>query len=153
MPSIMYIPFLEDPIGNLKMFIMPAIVLGMTLSGTNMRLTRAMMLEVLRQDYIRTAWSKGLRERVIVVRHALKNVLISIITLIGLQMPLLVAGSVIVEKIFALPGIGQLLISNILQRDYPVVSGVLIFVAIIMVLVNLLIDLTYGFLDPRIRYR
>jgi peptide/nickel transport system permease protein len=153
MPSIMYIPFLEDPIGNLKMFIMPAIVLGMTLSGTNMRLTRAMMLEVMRQDYIRTAWAKGLKERVVVIRHALKNVLISIITLIGLQMPLLVAGSVIVEKIFALPGMGQLLISNILQRDYPVVSGVLIFVAVIMVLVNLVVDLTYGYLDPRIRYR
>ena len=153
MPSIMHIPFLEDPIGNLKMFITPAIILGMTLSGTNMRLTRAMMLEVMRQDYIRTAWSKGLKERVVIMRHALKNVLIPIITLIGLQMPLLVAGSVIVEQIFSLPGMGQLLISNILQRDYAVVSGVLIFVAVIMVLVNLLVDLTYAYLDPRIRYR
>ena len=133
------------------MFIMPAIVLGMTLSGTNMRLTRAMMLEVLRQDYIRTAWSKGLKERVVVIRHALRNVLISIITLIGLQVPLLVAGAVIVEQIFQLPGMGQLLISNISQRDYPIVSGVLIFVAIIMVLVNLLVDLVYGILDPRVR--
>jgi len=153
MPPITLIPFTEDPIGNLRMFIVPGIILGTVISGTNMRLTRAMMLEVLRQDYIRTAWAKGLRERVVVVRHALKNALIPVVTLVGVQLPLLVAGSVIIEQIFCLPGMGQLLVSAIFQRDYPIVSGVLLVVAITMVLVNLVVDLTYTFLDPRVRYR
>ena len=152
-PPIMLIPFTEDPTGNLKMFILPAICLGMALAGATMRMLRTMVLEVMRQDYIRTAWSKGLRERVIVVRHVLKNALIPVITLIGIQISWLVGGTVIIEDIFCLPGIGQLIVRACLRRDYTVVSGVMLLFAAVMILINLLIDLTYGFLDPRIRYR
>jgi len=153
MPSIMKIPFTEDPIGNLKMFIVPAIVLGMALCGGTMRMTRTMMLEVLRQDYIRTAWAKGLRERVVVVRHALKNALIPVITLLGLQMQVLISGTVIIEEIFGLPGMGRLIIEAARFRDYPMLSGALLFFGVGMLLINLVVDITYGFLDPRIRYR
>ncbi len=152
MPSIMYIPFAQDPVGNLKMFIVPAIVLGMAMSGMTMRMTRTMMLEVLRQDYIRTAWSKGLREKIVVLRHALKNAFIPVITLVGSRLAVLVGGTVIIEQIFVLPGMGRLIIDAITQRDYTIVSAVMIFFASIMVFINLMIDLTYGFLDPRVRY-
>ncbi len=152
MPSIIYIPFAQDPVGNLKMFIVPAIVLGMAMSGMTMRMTRTMMLEVLRQDYIRTAWSKGLREKIVVLRHALKNAFIPVITLVGSRLAVLVGGTVIIEQIFVLPGMGRLIIDAITQRDYTIVSAVMIFFASIMVFINLMIDLTYGFLDPRVRY-
>ena len=152
MPSIMLISFTEDPMGNLQMFIIPAIVLGMAMAGGTMRMTRTMMLEVLKQDYVRTAWAKGLRERVVVIRHALKNALIPVITVIGWQVPVLLGGTVIIEQIFCLPGMGRLLINAIMQRDYTIVSGVMLLFAVGMVLVNLMVDLTYGFLDPRIRY-
>ena len=153
MPSIMLIPFTEDPIGNLKMFIVPAIILGMLMSGTTMRMTRTMMLEVLRQDYIRTAWAKGLKERVVIIRHALKNALIPVVTVVGLQVPLLIGGAVIIEQIFNLPGMGRLLIEAIRWRDYPIQSGVMLFFGVGLVLINLMVDLTYGFLDPRVHYR
>jgi len=153
MPPIMLTHFTEDPIGNLKMFIIPAIVMGMAMSGMTMRMTRTMMLEVLRQDYIRTAWAKGLRERVIVVRHALKNALIPVITIIGLQIPVLIGGTVIIEQIFCLPGMGRLLINATLQRDYLLMSGIIFLFAIVLMLVNLGIDLTYAYLDPRVRYK
>ena len=152
MPSITLIPFNVDPIGNLKMFIIPAIILGMGMSGQTMRMTRTMMLEVLRQDYIRTAWSKGLKERVVIIRHALKNAMIPVVTIIGGQIPILVGGSVIIENIFQLPGMGQMMIKATEQRDYAVVSAVLLLFAIVMVGVNLLVDLTYAFIDPRIHY-
>jgi len=152
-PAVMLIRFTEDPIGNLQMFIIPAIVLGMLMSGMTMRMTRTMMLEVLRQDYIRTAWSKGLTERVVVMRHALKNALIPVITIIGFQLPVLIGGAVIMEQIFALPGIGRLMLDAIFQRDYPIVSGVMLFMAFFVLLINLGVDLTYGFLDPRVHYR
>ena len=128
-PSMELIPFTEDPLGNLGMFIIPSLILGTALSAATMRMTRTMMLEVLRQDYIRTAWSKGLKERVVVVRHALKNAFIPVITLIGLQLPLLVGGAVIMENIFNLPGLGRLLLLALQDRDYPVVSGVNLFFA------------------------
>ena len=150
-PSMEYIPLVDDPLGNLQMFIIPAAILGMVLSGTTMRMTRAMMLEVLRQDYIRTAWSKGLRERVVVMRHALKNAFIPVITILGLQIPLLVGGAVITEQIFNLPGVGRLLLNALGNRDYVMVSGVNVFVATAVLLSNLMIDITYAFLDPRIR--
>ena len=153
MPPIMLVPFLEDPLNNLRMFIVAAIVLGMSMTGMVTRMTRTMMLEVLRQDYIRTAWSKGLTERVITLRHALKNALIPVVTVIGFQVPLLVGGTVIVEKIFNLPGVSSLLIGGAQQRDQPLVSGVLIFFAVILVLTNLFIDLTYAYLDPRVKYK
>ena len=153
MPSIMLIPFNEDPIGNLKMFIIPAIILGMAMGGMTMRMTRTMMLEVLRQDYIRTAWAKGLRERVVIMRHALKNALIPVITVIGFQVPVLIGGTVIIERIFCLPGMGRLLIDAVLGKDHPLVCGVVFLFAAGMVLTNLMIDLTYGYLDPRVQYK
>jgi peptide/nickel transport system permease protein len=153
MPSIMWIPFLRDPLGNLKMFIVPAAVLGMTLGGGTMRLIRTMMLEVLRQDYIRTAWAKGLKEGVVVSRHALKNALIPVVTLVGLQLPFLFGGTVIVEQIFSLSGMGRLIIGAFQQRDELLISGVVLFFAVALSLINLLIDLTYAWLDPKIHYR
>ncbi len=153
MPPIMLVHFTEDPLGNLRMFIVPAILLGMAMSGMTMRMTRTMMLEVLRQDYIRTAWAKGLRERVVVMRHALKNALIPVVTLIGLDVPVLIGGAVIIEQIFSLPGIGRLILDAIIQRDYPLISGVMLFFGVGLVLINLMTDLTYAYLDPRIHYR
>ena len=118
-----------------------------------MRLTRTMMLEVLRQDYIRTAWSKGLKERVIIIRHAIKNAFIPILTLIGMQLPLLVGGSVILEEIFVLPGIGRMFVAALNARDYPVVSAINLLLASVVLLSTLLIDMLYPYLDPRIRYK
>ena len=117
-----------------------------------MRMTRTMMLEVLRQDYIRTAWSKGLKERAVVIRHAVKNALIPVVSLIGLQLPILVGGAVIMENIFNLPGLGRLLLNALNDRDYPMVSGVNLVFATGVVVINLLIDLVYAVLDPRVRY-
>ncbi|MBN2077283.1 MAG: ABC transporter permease [Dehalococcoidales bacterium] len=151
-PPMKLIPFSEDPMGNLGMLIIPAVIMGLFLSGASMRMTRTMMLEVLRQDYIRTAWAKGLSERVVIMRHALKNALIPVITIIGLQLPLLIGGAVIVEQIFSLPGVGRLMLTAINQRDYPMVSGLNLFIAGFVLVINLVVDLTYGFLDPRIRF-
>ena len=116
-----------------------------------MRMTRTMMLEVLRQDYVRTAWSKGLRERVVVLRHALKNTLIPLVTILGLQIPYMIGSAVIIEQIFSLPGIGQLMFNALTRRDYPMVSGINITLACMVLLINLLVDLSYAWLDPRIR--
>jgi peptide/nickel transport system permease protein len=153
MPSISLIHFAEDPIGNLKMFIVPAIVLGMSLAGITMRMTRTMMLEVLRQDYIRTAWSKGLKEGTITRRHALKNALIPVVTIIGLQAPVLIGGTVIIEEIFVLPGMGRLIIEATLRRDQQLISGIVILFAIALMLINMVVDLTYALLDPRVEYK
>ena len=152
-PPMRLIPFTQDLLGNLEMFLLPAAILGTVLSGTTMRMTRTMALEVLRQDYIRTAWSKGLREKIVVMRHVLKNALIPVVTIVGFQLPILIGGSVIIEQIFVLPGIGTLLLDSISKRDYPIVSGINLFIATAVVLINLLVDLTYAFLDPRVRYR
>ena len=151
-PSMVLIPFTEDPLGNLGMFLIPSLILGTAMSASTMRMTRTMMLEVLRQDYIRTAWAKGLKERVVITRHAVKNALIPIVTLIGLQLPILVGGAVIMENIFNLPGLGRLLLDALSERDYPVVSGVNLFFATAVIGVNLMIDLIYPYLDPRVRY-
>ncbi len=151
-PPMELIRFTDDPMGNLGQFIIPASLLGMVMSGTTMRMTRTMMLEVLRQDYIRTAWSKGLRERVVVLRHALRNALIPVVTIIGMNVPVLVGGAVILEQIFVLPGMGRLLLEVITRRDYVVLSGLNLVVASFVLLANLATDLTYAFLDPRIRY-
>lgn len=152
-PEVAYVPFFKDPLKNLGQFIIPAVIMGMVMSGTSMRMTRTMMLEVLRQDYIRTAWSKGLRERTVVIRHALKNALIPVITVIGIELPVLIAGSVILETIFNLPGIGQLLIQALGQRDYPAISGINVFMAVFVLIMNLLVDLAYAYLDPRVHYQ
>ncbi|MBA7590993.1 Dipeptide transport system permease protein DppB [subsurface metagenome] len=153
MAPIMHIPFFEDPIGNLKMFIVPAIVLGMALAGGTMRMTRTMMLEVLRQDYIRTAWAKGLRERTVILRHTLKNALIPVITMIGIMVPTVIGGVVIIEKIFSLPGMGRLVINAVIHRDETLVCGIVLIFSAFLVLTNLIVDLTYGFLDPRVHYK
>jgi peptide/nickel transport system permease protein len=152
-PPIMHVPFLEAPLRNIRMFIVPAVILGMAMSGGTMRMTRTMMLEVLRQDYIRTAWAKGLREKVVVIRHALKNALIPVITLIGLWMPVLIGGTVIIERIFALQGMGYLIVDATEFRDYPLMSGVMLLFGVGMVVINLFVDLTYAFLDPRVQYK
>jgi peptide/nickel transport system permease protein len=152
MPPLYVVSITKNLAGNLKMFIIPAIVLGVGYAGLTMRMTRTMMLEVLRQDYIRTAWSKGLNERVVVLRHALKNALLPIITIIGSQVSLLIGGSVIIENIFQLPGMGQLFINAIGQRDYTLVESIVLLYAVAIVIINLLTDLTYGMLDPRVHY-
>ena len=151
-PPMRWIPFSQDPLASVGMFFLPSLILGTYLSASTMRMTRTMMLEVLRQDYIRTAWSKGLKERVVVARHAIKNALISVVTLIGLQLPIVVGGSVIIENIFNLPGVGRLFLIALEDRDYPVVSGVNLFFAVVVLGINLVIDLMYPYLDPRVRY-
>jgi peptide/nickel transport system permease protein len=152
MPPIMLIRFAKDPIGNLRMFIIPATVLGMGMAGGTMRMTRTTMLEVLRQDYIRTAWAKGLGERVVTLRHALKNAFIPVVTIIGLQLVVMIGGMVIIEQIFNLPGIGRLIITALRQRDYPLISGTLLIFSIALMIINLAVDLIYAYLDPRIHY-
>ena len=151
-PSMRLIPFTADPLGNLGMFLIPSLILGTAMAAATMRMTRTMMLEVLRQDYIRTAWSKGLKERLVVVRHAVKNALIPVVTLVGLQLPILLGGAVIMENIFNLPGLGNLLLLSLNDRDYPVVSGINLLFATGVVVFNLLIDLIYPYLDPRVTY-
>ncbi len=151
-PSIEFIHFTEDPLGNIGQFVIPGTILGMSLAGTNMRMIRTMMLEVLREDYIRTAWAKGLNERTVVVRHALKNALIPVITLIGLSLPVLIGGTVIIEQIFTIPGVGRYLVTAALQRDFSVISAVTLIIAVFVLFINLGIDLLYSALDPRIRY-
>ena len=151
-PPMELIPFFEDPLGNLGVFLIPSLILGTAMSASTMRMTRTMMLEVLRQDYIRTAWAKGLAERVVVIRHAIKNTLIPVVTLVGLQLPILVGGAVIMENIFNLPGLGRLMLDALRDRDYPVVQGTNLFFGVAVLTVNLLIDLVYAVVDPRVRY-
>jgi len=152
-PQVRFVPFTVDPVQNLKQMILPALILGTSLSAITMRLTRTMMLEVLRQDYIRTAWAKGLSEPLVVVRHALRNAMIPVVTLIGLQAPILIGGAVIVEQIFVIPGMGLLLLDAISQRDYPIITGVALIIGLSVMLINLAVDLSYGLLDPKVRYR
>ena len=152
-PPMRLITFSEDPAGNLGMFLIPSLILGTYLAAATMRMTRTMMLEVLRQDYIRTAWSKGLKERVVVVRHAVKNVLIPVVTMIGLQLPILVGGAVIIENIFNLPGLGRLMLVALNDRDFPVVAGINLVFGTAVMGINLMIDLVYAVLDPRVRYQ
>jgi peptide/nickel transport system permease protein len=152
-PEMKFVPFSVNPMQNLSQMIIPAIILGCSLSAITMRLTRTMMLEVLRQDYIRTAWAKGLGEKRVVSRHALRNALIPVVTLIGLQAPLLIGGAVIMEQIFVIPGMGLLLLDAVSQRDYPVITGVFLIVGVAVMVINLIVDLSYGLLDPKVRYR
>jgi len=151
-PPKSYISFSDNPIGNLRMLAVPGMILGAGLAGSVMRFTRSAMLETLRQDYIRTAWAKGLRERVIIVRHALRNALIPVITVVGLQLPILVGGTVIIEQVYAIPGMGRYYIASVNTHDYPVIQGINILVACVVVFTNLAVDVAYSVLDPRIRY-
>jgi peptide/nickel transport system permease protein len=151
-PPKSYIRFTDDPIGNVRMLAMPAMILAAGLSGGVMRFTRSTMLEVLRQDYVRTAWSKGLRERVIITRHVLRNALIPVVTVVGLQLPILVGGTVIIESVYSIPGMGRYYVNAVSAQDYPVIQGINVLVALVVVFANLGVDLIYSVLDPRIRY-
>ncbi|MCH7699681.1 MAG: ABC transporter permease [Chloroflexi bacterium] len=146
------VDFFDNPWDNLRQFIPPAIVLGLASAAGVMRLTRSSLLEVMRTDYIRTAQSKGLRDTVVVGRHALKNSLIPVVTVIGLQVSALLGGTVIIEQIFALPGLGQYILQSLIVKDFPVVQTMTLYAGVAVVLMNLLVDISYAWLDPRIRY-
>ena len=147
-----YVSFFEDPLRNLQIMILPASILGISISGSVMRMTRSSVLEVLRQDFVRTVRAKGASERVAVFKHVLRSALIPIVTLVGMQIGSLLGGAVIVEQIFSLPGLGQMTLTGINQRDYPVVQGCVLFIAFVYVLVNVVTDLLYAYIDPRISY-
>jgi peptide/nickel transport system permease protein len=151
-PTGSYEDFLDAPMDNIRAIAAPALVGGLATGAIIMRFLRSQMLEVLRQDYVRTAWSKGLKERVIVVRHALKNALIPVLTLVGILLGTVIAGNVILENIYRINGIGFYVVSAAAQLDFPVVQGIVIIVATGLVFVNLFVDIMYGWLDPRIRY-
>jgi peptide/nickel transport system permease protein len=152
-PPIGYVSLWDSPWKNLQQFLIPAAILGFRLSAATMRMTRSTVLEVLREDYVRTAWAKGLAGKIVVYKHALKNALIPVVTIVGGQLGVLLAGTVVVETIFALPGMGRLTVEAILYRDYPVVQTNVMLVAGTLVTLNLLVDMTYAWLDPRIRYQ
>jgi len=151
-PLQRFVELSKDPAGYVLQFILPAVILGIASAAAIMRLTRGMLLEVLRQDYVRTAWAKGLGERVVVLKHSLKNAIIPVVTVLGLQVAQIAGGAVIIETIFGLPGMGQFLVDAIVQRDYPVIQGINLLIVMIIVTINLLVDLTYAVMDPRIRY-
>jgi len=146
-----YVDLLQDPLGNLRLLLFPAVTLGFALAAATMRMTRSAMLDVLGADYVRTATAKGLAPRVVVRRHVLKNGLIVVITLLGIQVGQLLGGAVVVEEIFSVPGVGRLLLNAIVQRDYALVQGAVLVIAILFVALNIIVDLLYGYLDPRIR--
>jgi peptide/nickel transport system permease protein len=146
-----YVDFVRDPVGNLGLILFPALTLGVGLAAATMRMTRSAMLDVLVMDYVRTAAAKGLARSLIVRRHVLKNGLIVVITLLGVQVGQLLGGAVVVEEIFSIPGVGRMLLTAIVQRDYALVQGGVLVIAILFVLVNIVVDLLYGYLDPRIR--
>jgi peptide/nickel transport system permease protein len=152
LPTGGYVPFTEDPWQWFRCVTMPAISLALLQMGLLARITRSTMLEVLRQDYIRTARAKGLPGRQVVVKHALANALIPITTVVGIIVSLLISGSVVIEMLFSVPGIGQLLTQAVLNRDYPMVQGGLLLTTVFLVLVNIFVDILYAFLDPRVRY-
>jgi peptide/nickel transport system permease protein len=143
----------EEPIANLRQYFWPAIMLGYISAATKSRMMRSTMLEVLRQDYIRTAKSKGLSAYVVTARHAMKNSLIPVVTVIGITTALALGGSVVMERVFSLPGIGNFILEGMLSRDFPVVQSIVLFFAMAVILVNLLVDLSYGWFDPRVRYQ
>jgi peptide/nickel transport system permease protein len=147
-----YVDPFTDLRRNLSLMILPALTLGTSASASVMRMTRSCVLDVLGQDYIRTAQAKGLRERAVVLRHAVRNALIPVVTILGLQVGSLLGGSVVVESVFGIPGIGLLILNAIGMRDYPIVQGTVIVTAVLFMVTNLLVDLLYGYLDPRIRY-
>jgi peptide/nickel transport system permease protein len=146
-----YVDFVRDPLGNLRLLLFPALTLGVALAAATMRMTRSAMLDVLSADYVRTATAKGLGRPLVVRRHVLKNGLIVVVTLLGIQVGQLLGGAVVVEEIFTIPGVGRMLLAAIVQRDYALVQGAVLAIAIIFVLLNIVVDLLYGYLDPRIR--
>jgi peptide/nickel transport system permease protein len=153
LPASGFVPFFQDPLGNLERMLMPAFVLGAALAAVLMRQTRNSMIEVMSANYIRTAYSKGLAEPVVVLRHALRNGLIPIVTILGLQTGALMGGAVVTEQIFVVPGFGRLIVEAVFTRDYPLVQGVVLITASSYVLINLLVDVSYSLLNPRIRVK
>ncbi len=151
-PPITYVPFFDDPLANLSQFILPAISISVFTLAIVMRMVRATMLEVLGQDYVRTARAKGVKHRLVVYRHALRNALIPVVTIIGFEIGILMGGAAIVEIIFGLPGVGYVLLQSIFNRDYPVVQGATLLIAVIFVVANTMVDIVYGWLDPRISH-
>lgn len=151
-PHLSFTEFTKDPVRHVVQFLLPGAILGIASAAAIMRLTRAMLLEVLRQDYVRTAWAKGLDERFVVFKHSLKNAIIPVVTILGIQLAQIFSGTVIIESIFGLPGMGRFLFDAILQRDYPVIQGINLLVVSVIVCMNLLVDMLYAVLDPRIRY-
>lgn len=151
-PPVGYVDIWEDPMKNLEQLYLPAFALGLALSASLARITRSSMLEVLRQDYIRTARAKGLRDRIVVLKHGLKNAMIPVVTLFGLQVGVLFGGTVVLEGIFSLPGLGFLTFQAVNVKDYTQVQGVVLFFAAVLVSINLLVDISYAWFDPRIRY-
>jgi peptide/nickel transport system permease protein len=152
MPPLMWVDFWADPRRNLTIMLLPALCLGTASAANIARTTRAGMLDVLRSEYIRTASAKGLSRRLVILKHALKNALIPIVTVAGLQVGILLGGTVVVEEVFTLPGVGRLVLWSIYQRDYPLTQSTILFIAVMFMAVNLTVDLLYGYLDPRIRY-
>jgi peptide/nickel transport system permease protein len=140
-------------LGNLAQFFIPGFITGMVMGGTLMRMMRTMMLETLRQDYIRTAWAKGLEERTVILRHALKNALLPVITILGGMIPIVIVGAVVMETIFSLPGVGILTLQALNQRDYPLIQGITALIALIVLFSNFAVDLAYAWIDPRVQYR
>jgi peptide/nickel transport system permease protein len=151
-PVTGFVEFRQHPAAHVLQMMLPALILGIASAAALMRLTRGMLLEALRQDYVRTAWAKGLAERKVVLKHALRNAVIPVVTLLGTQLPLILGGTVVIETIFGLPGVSRFLFDAINQRDYPVIQGVNLLVVSTVVTVNLGVDVLYGVLDPRIRY-
>lgn len=147
-----FVEFSAHPLGYVRQLLLPAVILGIAASAALMRLTRGMLLEVLRQDYVRTAWAKGLAERGVVLKHGLRNAIIPVVTLLGTQLPQIIGGTVVIETVFGLPGMSRFLFDAINQRDYPVIQGVNLLVVSTVVMVNLMVDALYAVLDPRIRY-
>jgi peptide/nickel transport system permease protein len=152
-PPMDYVPFTKSPIKSFTQLIAPSLILSIALSASIMRMTRTMMLEVMKEDYIRTARAKGLSGLVVVIRHALKNALIPVLSIMGIQVAFLIGGTVIMESIFVLPGMGRYLLDAISWRDYPAIQGINLFICTWIISINLIVDLLYGLLDPRIRYR
>jgi peptide/nickel transport system permease protein len=152
LPPSGFVPFREDPVQNLKLMIMPSLALGLGAASYVTRITRSSVLETMRQDYIRTAYAKGLANSAVVIRHGLKNALIPIVTIIGIQLGYLLGGAVIIEAIFGVPGVGRLALDGINMRDYPVVQGTVLFITAVFVFINLAVDVLYAYLDPRIHY-
>jgi peptide/nickel transport system permease protein len=148
-PALEYTAFWENPVDNLIQFALPAFILSLANAAQLMRFSRTMMLDVLRQDYIRTAWAKGMRGRVVIARHALRNALLPVITVLGLTMSVLVGGTVIFESIFTLPGLGSYLIYSVAQKDFAPIQGVVLFFACSVIVINLLVDVSYTVIDPR----
>ena len=151
-PPLGYVSFTQDPWLNIQQLFLPALVIGFSNAAIIARMTRSAMLEVLREDYVRTAWAKGLNLRSILTVHALRNAMLPILTLAAIELGHLLSGTVVMETIFTLPGIGRYLIDAIFHRDYPVVQAIILLMGVLFVLLNLLVDILYGVLDPRIRY-